>query len=171
MRQIVAVALLAALCGPATAEPVTARVDACFVPAESCLPRIVAAIDGARSEIRVQAYGFTSLPILAALARARARSVDVSVILDRSDERGKRVGLSAMRKAGIPAVIDRVAGIAHVKAIVIDRRVVIGGSYNYTASAERRNVEDVTITESPELAALFLGEWNARHAAAGNQVE
>jgi phosphatidylserine/phosphatidylglycerophosphate/cardiolipin synthase-like enzyme len=156
--------LALALAGPAIAAP--ADVSVCFVPAEACADRIEAAIDGAASEIRVQAYGFTARGILAALVRAKARGVDVAVLLDKSDERGKRAGLSAMLDAGIPVAIDRVGGIAHVKAIVIDRRLVIGGSYNYTASAERRNVEDVTITESPAVAALFLAEWQARQAQA-----
>ncbi len=44
--------------------------------------------------------------------------------------------------------------------------LVIGGSYNYTASAERRNVEDVTIADSPDLAAQFLRNWAQRQAQA-----
>lgn len=151
---------------PAAAEPAPAQIDTCFVPAEACAGRIVAAIDGARSEIRVEAYGFSARPIIAALLRARQRGVDVAVLLDRTNEHGRGSGLAALERAGIPVWIDRVPGIAHIKAIVIDRRVVIGGSYNYTASAERRNVEDVTITDSPEVAARFVRNWADRMSRA-----
>lgn len=150
----------------AAAQPAPAAVDVCFVPATSCVDAVVAAIDGARSEIRVEAYGFTSAPILAALVRAHARGVDVAVLLDRSAERGRRTGLTDMEAASIPVWIDRVSGIAHIKAIIIDRRLVVGGSYNYTASAERRNVEDVTLTDSPEIAVRFLRNWQHRRALA-----
>jgi phosphatidylserine/phosphatidylglycerophosphate/cardiolipin synthase-like enzyme len=163
-----ALLLAAALLCPAGADarPAPAGVDVCFVPSNACAARIVAAIDAARREVRVQAYGFTSAVVIAALLRAHARGVDVAVLLDRSNERGRHPGLSALRAAGVPVWIDAVRGIAHVKAVVIDRHLVIGGSYNYTASAERRNVEDVTFTESEEIAARFLRDWRARRAVA-----
>jgi phosphatidylserine/phosphatidylglycerophosphate/cardiolipin synthase-like enzyme len=164
-------ALVVAALAPAlaTAQPTPATVDTCFVPAEPCAGRIVAAIDSARASIRVEAYGFSARPIIAALLRAKDRGVDVAVLLDRSNEHGHGSGLAAMQRAGIPVWIDRVPGIAHVKAIIIDSRVVIGGSYNYTASAERRNVEDVTVTVSPEVAAEFTRNWQARQARAATQ--
>lgn len=162
MRSRHALALLLALsAAPALADPAPAVVDTCFVPAEHCDGRIVAAIDAATRSIRVEAYGFSARPIIAALARAKARGVDVAVLLDKSNERA-RGGLAAMQRAGIPVWIDRVSGIAHVKAIVIDERLVIGGSYNFTASAERRNVEDVTFTNSPQVAGDFARNWQQR---------
>jgi phosphatidylserine/phosphatidylglycerophosphate/cardiolipin synthase-like enzyme len=107
---------------PLLAEPVPAVVDVCFVPAETCSDRIVRIIDAAQSEIRVEAYGFSARPILRALARAKARGVDVAVLLDRSDLHGRRVGFSTMVAAGVPVWIDQVPGIAHVKAIIVDRQ-------------------------------------------------
>jgi phosphatidylserine/phosphatidylglycerophosphate/cardiolipin synthase-like enzyme len=94
--------LLTALLCPAGAQTQAARsgVDVCFVPSESCVGRIVAAIDAARREVRVQAYGFTAEPVIDSLLRAHARGVDVAVLLDRSNERGRRPGLSALQGAG-----------------------------------------------------------------------
>jgi phosphatidylserine/phosphatidylglycerophosphate/cardiolipin synthase-like enzyme len=160
--------LLTALLCPAGTQAQIARsgVDVCFVPSEICIGRIVAAIDAARREVRVQAYGFTAEPVIAALLRAHARGVDMAALLDRSNEQGRHPGLSALQAAGVPVWIDTVSGIAHIKAIVIDRHLVIGGSYNYTASAERRNVEDVTFTESTEIAGRFLRDWQQRRAKA-----
>lgn len=161
---LLALAVVAA--GPGRAEPAPALVDTCFVPADACAPRIVAAIDAARATVRVQAYGFTARAIVAALIRAHARGVDVQVLLDRANEHQKGSGLPALRRGGVPAWIDRAPGIAHVKAIVIDSRIVIGGSYNYTAGAERRNVEDVTFTDSPAVAEAFARNWRERQARA-----
>ena len=160
--------LTAALLCPAgvQAQPAHATIDVCFVPGEPCAERIVVAINAARQEVRVQAYGFTSFPVIAALLRAKARGVDVAVLLDRSNEEGRHFGLSRLLAAGVPVWIDTVQGIAHVKAIVIDRHLVVGGSYNYTMSAERQNVEDVTFTDSDAIAERFLREWQARRATA-----
>jgi phosphatidylserine/phosphatidylglycerophosphate/cardiolipin synthase-like enzyme len=156
--------LLAAL--PGHAEKMPAEVSVCFVPGEPCASQIVAAIGAARSEVRVQAYGFSAAPILSALAEARARGVDVAVILDRSDERRLCEHDAALLAAGVPMWIDHLPGIAHNKVIVIDRRIVIGGSYNYTASVERRNAENVTFIDSEAVAARFLANWARRQAAA-----
>jgi phosphatidylserine/phosphatidylglycerophosphate/cardiolipin synthase-like enzyme len=148
------------------AEKMPAEVSVCFVPGEPCASEIIAAIGAARSEVRVQAYGFSAAPILSALASARSRGVDVAVILDRSDARRMCDPAGTLLAAGVPIYIDDVRGIAHNKVIVIDRRVVIGGSYNYTNSAERRNAENVTFIESAPVAARFLANWTQRLASA-----
>ena len=158
--------------------PVTAKVSVCFVPAQVCDIAIATAIDAARSSIRVQAYGFTSHRILAALAAAHARGVDVQVILDKSDEhalrrgRVRRSGAAFTDAAGIPTWIDDKVAIAHNKLIIIDRHLVVGGSYNYTASAEHRNAENATFIDSTELAERYLENWESRRlvSRAWNQI-
>jgi phosphatidylserine/phosphatidylglycerophosphate/cardiolipin synthase-like enzyme len=166
-RAVLALALPVLLPWPAVlhAEKLPAEVSVCFVPGEPCGAEIVDAIAAARREVRVQAYGFSAPPILEALAAARARGVDVAVILDRSDERRLCDRASELLAAGVKVWIDRLPGIAHNKIIVIDRRIVIGGSYNYTASAERRNAENVTFIESAPVAQKFLDNWATRQAA------
>jgi len=161
-------AILVTLAAPtmaAQADPALAMVDTCFVPAEPCVGRIVAAIDRAEHAIRVEAYGFSSKPILDALLRGKGRQIDVQVILDRSDEAGQHRPLDILREAGIPVWIDRAPGIAHIKTIIIDQHLDISGSYNYTSSAETRNVEDVTFTDSAEIANRFLHNWLGRRDA------
>ncbi|MBN8874880.1 MAG: phospholipase D family protein [Rhodospirillales bacterium] len=150
------------------AGPVAAQVSVCFVPAQQCDTAITAAIDAARDSIRVQAYGFTAPRILRALAAAHDRGIDVQIILDKSNEpEGRQVqsaGASFTRDVGIPTWIDDTVAIAHNKLIVIDGHLVIGGSYNYTSSAERRNAENVTFIDSPAVAAMYLANWDLRRA-------
>ncbi|WEK50875.1 MAG: phospholipase D-like domain-containing protein [Candidatus Kaistia colombiensis] len=70
----------------------TALVTACFVPAQDCEAQISASISRARSQVYVQAYGFTSTKILRALREAVARGVKVSVILDKSNRQKRYSG-------------------------------------------------------------------------------
>jgi phosphatidylserine/phosphatidylglycerophosphate/cardiolipin synthase-like enzyme len=154
--------------------PVAAQVAVCFVPEQECDGPVVQAIAAAQKTIRVQAYGFTSRVILRALAEARSRGVDVQAILDKSDDRpdtddqpSKRKRTSGARfttAANIPTWIDDGVAIAHNKVIIIDGHLVIGGSYNYTASAERRNAENVTFIDAPVVADFYLVNWEARKA-------
>jgi phosphatidylserine/phosphatidylglycerophosphate/cardiolipin synthase-like enzyme len=46
--------------------------------------------------------------------------------------------------------------------MILDRHLVVGGSYNYTLNAELRNTENVTLTASDALAARYLENWNER---------
>jgi len=143
-------------------------VSTCFTPAQACADLIVGALDHARSEIRVQAYGFTSFPILSAIVSARQRGVDVSVILDKSDARptfGNRIsGAEFVARAEVPVFIDYQPKIAHNKVIIIDRHMVVTGSYNFTASAERKNAENITFVDSAKVAGQFLANWESRRA-------
>jgi phosphatidylserine/phosphatidylglycerophosphate/cardiolipin synthase-like enzyme len=141
----------------------------CFTPNQNCLSLVVRTVDDAQSELLVQAYGFSSRPIIDALIRAERRGVDVRVILDRSDVRNlgsaSSVGAEAMANANIPVFIDLVTGIAHNKVIIVDRHIVLTGSYNFTAAAEARNAENVVLIYSIKTASEFVQNWTSRQMA------
>jgi phosphatidylserine/phosphatidylglycerophosphate/cardiolipin synthase-like enzyme len=48
----------------------------------------------------------------------------------------------------------------HHKVYIIDDRTVIAGSYNFTASAEEDNDENLLIIDDPALAAAYTEEFN-----------
>jgi phosphatidylserine/phosphatidylglycerophosphate/cardiolipin synthase-like enzyme len=56
----------------------------------------------------------------------------------------------------------------HHKVIVIDERIVITGSYNFTSRAERRNDENLLIIDDPTLAAAYLAEFERVFEQANN---
>lgn len=139
----------------------TATVSVCFTPGEDCEGQIVRAIDAARESIKVQAYSFTSEPIIHALQRAAARQIDVLAILDKVNDR-KYSAATLLQAKGIPVWIDSQPKIAHNKIMIIDDVLVIGGSFNYTTSAQQRNAENVTFSKSRQLAQKFTENWNRR---------
>lgn len=124
---------------------------------------IVQAIQEAKHEILVQAYGFTNKAILRALVEAHRRGVDVKVILDKSNQSRRYSGATYASNASIPVWIDYQVAIAHNKVMIMDQRNVITGSYNFTASAQRRNAENVLyIRNSPGLAKAYVKNWEWR---------
>jgi phosphatidylserine/phosphatidylglycerophosphate/cardiolipin synthase-like enzyme len=48
----------------------------------------------------------------------------------------------------------------HNKIIVIDERYVVTGSMNYSTSAEESNDENVIILDNPEIAALYMADFD-----------
>jgi phosphatidylserine/phosphatidylglycerophosphate/cardiolipin synthase-like enzyme len=47
----------------------------------------------------------------------------------------------------------------HHKVIVVDERYVVTGSMNYSTNAEESNDENVIIIDNPEIARLYLQEF------------
>lgn len=131
---------------------------------------ILKAITEARTSIRVQAYSFSDRRIQRALGAARARGVDVEVILDKSDtesyEHRKPVA-AVIAATGIPVWIDSSVRIAHNKVMIIDNADVITGSYNFTYAAAYDNAENLLyIRNAPALAQEYLANWNWRRSCA-----
>jgi phosphatidylserine/phosphatidylglycerophosphate/cardiolipin synthase-like enzyme len=140
----------------AAVRPLTAAAAACFTPDEDCTGLIVNAINGARSEILVQAFSFTSRPIARALINSRKRGVGVEIVLDSSfNELGKYAAVNDAADAGIPTFIDSFHKIAHNKIMIIDAQTVITGSFNFTRAAQYDNAENVIILKSTELAGIY----------------
>jgi phospholipase D len=141
-------------------EDVPVRV--CFTPESQCTPGILNAINSAKSSIFVQAYSFTSAPIANALVEAKARGVDVQVILDKSQPTAKGSQLNTLIASHVPVSIDQVTGIAHNKVMIIDDTYVLTGSFNFTNSADTRNAENILLLQDPALAKLYKANWKTR---------
>ena len=50
-------------------------------------------------------------------------------------------------------------GQMHHKVMIIDKQIVIFGSYNFTNSAETRNDENLIVAYNTDIAAQFLSEF------------
>src|SRR5664280_1508809 len=96
-----------------------------FSPDGGCTEAIVNEIRHAKSEIYVQAYSFTSVPIAKALVDAHKRGVKITVILDKGQKTAKYSSADFIAHAGITTLIDDKHAIAHNKVIVIDGLVLI----------------------------------------------
>jgi phosphatidylserine/phosphatidylglycerophosphate/cardiolipin synthase-like enzyme len=70
--------------------------------------------------------------------------------------------IKAIKHIGIPVYIDNTVTIAHNKLILIDEQTVIGGSYNYSNAAEKRNAENVTFIKSKDLGSQYLSNFKSR---------
>ena len=134
-------------------------IEVYFSPRDGATEAIVREIGQARSEIRVQAYSFTSAPIAEALLKAHTRGIKVEVILDKSQRTQKYSSSTFLANARIPTYIDAEHAIAHNKIIIIDRSVVITGSFNFTKAAEENNAENLLVIRSKEVAKPYLDNW------------
>lgn len=136
-----------------------AQIRVFFTPGHSVETAIAEVVDEARNRIYVQAYSFTNPLIVQALANAKARDVNVIVVLDKSNRNQKYSAADFTKNSGIETLIDDRHAIAHNKVMIIDDRVVITGSYNFTRAAEKSNAENLVIIESAPIAQKYLQNW------------
>jgi phosphatidylserine/phosphatidylglycerophosphate/cardiolipin synthase-like enzyme len=130
-----------------------------FAPDDPITNAIVERIDNAQQQIQVMAFAFTSDPVADALIAARDRGVAVRVVMESRNVRGTGSEFNKLLDAGIEILPDGNCYIMHHKAIVIDGRTVITGSFNFTRSAQEQNDENVLIVDDASLAARFGEEW------------
>lgn len=97
--------------------------------------------------------------IAAELIRAARRGVDVTVILERSNDTKDKLNdenrqtASLLTRGGVKVFFDSPSITSHLKTAVIDNRYVFIGSHNLTQSALQHNNELSVMIDSPEMAA------------------
>jgi phosphatidylserine/phosphatidylglycerophosphate/cardiolipin synthase-like enzyme len=140
-------------------------VAAHFSPKGGCTDAVVREIKSARREILIQAYSFTSKPIGQALIDAKGRGVHVDILLDKSNQQETYTELGHLVQVGLTPHIDAQHAIAHNKIMIIDRRTLITGSFNFTHQAEAENAENLIIIKGhPELLQTYFQQFAAHKA-------
>ncbi len=150
-------------------------------PVEAELAR---AIDAAKSTVRLALYEFKETAVLDALRRARARGVDVRIILDESnafpqahpgdDYQPKRSReIWALLREDFSVKVLRGLGrygINHNKIAVIDEEepesLATFGSYNWSWTAENSHYENIQFATDRARVRALAGYWRWLDAAA-----
>jgi phospholipase D len=149
---------------PNISQIARSKVSTCFTPPAGCAKFIANEVDKAEESIYMQAYGMSDTLITEALINAQSRGVKVKILLDRSNISQKFSKMHKLQRAKIDVSIDKVPGIAHNKVIIIDKKKVITGSFNFTKAADTRNAENVIVIEDKSLADSYLQNWLSRKA-------
>jgi hypothetical protein len=107
--------------------------------------------------------------LIGALIEAKKRGIDVEVILDQNVDFVQRRHASdwetkikstraykRLKDAGIKVYYDEPARYTHAKCVIIDKKIVILGSTNWTESSFDNNIETSVLIISQELAEEIL---------------
>ena len=110
------------------------------------------------------AFSFTDFPLANAMIERARSGVDVAGVFEKFGSDTDSAELKTLSCGGIPVRRDGNPGFLHHKVIVIDERIVITGSMNFSTNAEISNDENLIILDHPEIARAYLQEfervWN-----------
>ncbi len=144
--------LLVCAGGPGAAAAVKPVVDRDYLPA---LLELVAGATNTIEFVQLECHGDRTVGrIEAALAEAVKRGVAVRGILDDGVD-FNAAAVERLRALGVDVKPDTPAKMTHSKLVVVDGRIVLLGSTNWTGNSMDNNHETNVRLDDPALAALF----------------
>ncbi|HZT08122.1 MAG TPA: phospholipase D-like domain-containing protein [Chloroflexota bacterium] len=143
-----------------------AHVENYFSPEDKPATHVIRWIGSARQQIHFMAFSFTHDGIGdAMLERARA-GVSVGGVFEAEDSETRASEFPRMKEAGLDVLQDGNPWRMHHKVIIIDEHVSLFGSFNFSASANRANDENLLVVDDPGLASALEAEYQRVRATA-----
>jgi phosphatidylserine/phosphatidylglycerophosphate/cardiolipin synthase-like enzyme len=131
-----------------------------FSPDDGTLARLLELVSAAQESIYFLAYSFTSDALAEAITARGQQGVDVKGVFEKDQyESNTGTEFDNLLAAGFDMHLDANPRHMHHKVIIIDQQIVVTGSYNFSANAEKRNDENLLIIFDPEIAAQYLVEF------------
>lgn len=129
----------------------SAETSVYFSPNGGCQQAIIQEISKAQKTIDIAMYYLTSREIAQELIKAKERGVAIRVFLDQSQEHASYSKSRYLMKKGIEVRFYVGSGLMHNKFAIIDKKVLITGSFNWTATADKENQENLLIMTDKDL--------------------
>ena len=136
-----------------------AKTEVYFSLSDNPQKEIIKNINQAEAFINIAMYIFTDREIALPLAKARERGVKVRLYLDKDQVDYKYSQSRFLVQKGIKTRISSNNYIMHHKFAIIDNRLLLTGSYNWTFSANNRNDENLMVIDDPEVIEIFQNQF------------
>lgn len=130
-----------------------------FASEDGVLGHVIPYVEKAERSVRFMAFSFTDYPLAKAMIDRAAAGVDVAGVFEKVGSETEHAELRTLLCAAVPVRQDGNPSFLHHKLIIVDERFVITGSLNFSTNAEESNDENVIIVDNPEIAALYMQEF------------
>jgi len=136
-----------------------AKTEVYFSLCDNPQKEIIKNINQAESFINIVMYIFTDREIALPLVKAQERGVKVRLYLDKEQVDYKYSQSRFLVQKGIKTRVSTNNYIMHNKFAIIDNRLLLTGSYNWTFSANNRNDENLMVIDDPEIIARYQNQF------------
>lgn len=139
-----------------------------FAPEDKPVRYIVEYLKNARRSIRFMAFSYTQPDMGAAMIERIKNGVSVEGVFETVGSDSEFSEMLPLHCAGGKMRRDGNPGFLHHKVIIIDNRIVITGSLNFSDGANRNNNENILIIENADIAKRYLEEFQRVWQAASD---
>lgn len=136
------------------------RIEIYFSPDDGVANPVLEILNGAEKSIYFMAFSFTTDEFGEAIREKAENGLTVAGVMEEEQVKSN-VGTEydLFKQANLDVFIDGIEGQMHHKTMIIDERIVITGSYNFSRSAETRNDENLIVIYNEQIADYFLQEF------------
>jgi phosphatidylserine/phosphatidylglycerophosphate/cardiolipin synthase-like enzyme len=136
------------------------QIEVYFSPDDGTMERVIDLVHKAQDKVTFMAYSFTDDDLALAMIYKFNSGVSVFGVLDKSQALSNIGGeYDHLLENGIDVRLDGNPNSMHHKVILIDDRIVVTGSYNFSQSAKTRNDENTLIIHSSAIAEIYRREF------------
>ena len=130
-----------------------------FSPGEDCVNHIIDLINEAYNQIDICVFTISDDRISRAIVDAMKNGVEIRIISDNFKVEDTGSDIEDLSRVGIPVKLDTTENHMHHKFMIIDKKIVLTGSYNWTRSAALYNQENIISTDDEEVVSKFSNEF------------
>jgi phosphatidylserine/phosphatidylglycerophosphate/cardiolipin synthase-like enzyme len=149
---------------PETPNPVVnideTRIEVYFSPDDGVAGPLQEILNSAQESIYFLAFSFTTDEFGAAIRTQAENGLSVAGVMEEQQVKSN-IGTEydLFKQAGLNVFLDGNEGQMHHKTMIIDERIVITGSYNFSRSAETRNDENLIVIYNEDIANFYMQEF------------
>lgn len=135
--------------------------EAHFSPGEDCRRQLLDLLVSARESIDISVFTISDDRLAAAILTAHKRGINVRLITDNDKAYDQGSDVFYLIEQGLPVRMDASENHMHHKFAIIDKKILVNGSFNWTRSATDYNQENILVTDEPKLVSAYLIEFES----------
>ena len=139
-----------------------------FAPEDDAIDYVLPLIKQARDSVYFMTFAFTHDEMGQELVQQSRRGVDVKGVFESRNATSEYSEIHRLYCNGIDVHKDGNPDTMHHKVFIIDGRIVVTGSYNFSNNSENSNDENLVFLSNHDIAGTYQEEFEKVWAAASS---
>ncbi|MBU0536162.1 MAG: hypothetical protein KKE20_04305, partial [Nanoarchaeota archaeon] len=120
------------------------RIENYFCPEDWCANKVLKALSYANESIYFMTFSFTHEQIGDLLVKRHSEGIEVKGLFEKS-QNSQYSQARKLNESGIEVMLDTNPAAMHHKVFIIDKKIVVTGSFNPTKNGDTKNDENIMI--------------------------
>ena len=135
--------------------------EAHFSPGEDCRRQLLDLLVAARETLDISVFTISDDRLSEAIVAAHRRGIQVRLMTDNDKAHDQGSDIFKLIRQGVDVRMDNTENHMHHKFALVDKRILVNGSFNWTRSATDFNQENILVTDESKLVSAYLAEFES----------